>query len=67
MFPKSTEIERVEWSPSGSVYAVVVGAQLQLYNANQVGDSKFFFVSCLVYCRMSWNVAGGETKAIRDA
>jgi len=35
--PKTAVIDRVEWSPSGSIYALVAGGTLQLYEATQTG------------------------------
>jgi len=35
--PKFAEIERVEWSPDGSTYAISAGGNLQLFNATQTG------------------------------
>ena len=36
-FPKSAEIEKIDWSPSGSAYAVVAAGTLQIFNATQAG------------------------------
>jgi protein MAK11 len=36
-FPKGAVIERVEWSPSGSFYAMAAGGTLHLFDATQAG------------------------------
>jgi protein MAK11 len=36
-FPKSAVIERLEWSPSGSFYAMIAAGTLQIFDATQAG------------------------------